>query len=99
MLTAIQYMGNFGSENEARSALVALALQNDYIGGRVLAPAKLGWWEVPSTKELPRVWRVQAFFRFAGAFSAGQTIGDGLRIVMIPESIARQCGVNVEMSR
>ncbi len=82
MRKAIQYVDVGKSKREAHNMLRSLALQIDYLGGRVIKPS-------PSRPG----WRVQAFFDVGGVKARPSTVlMNGARVVLVPEPMARSMG-------
>ena len=83
MIRAIQYTDSFSSEPEAQAAFGFLAIQDDYLGGRVLPPVN------QAGKDS---WRVQTFHE-RGEVACEDLLPDGCRLVMVPESQASSLGI------
>ena len=80
-MLAIQVIAVFKTSSEAKEALEAQAIQDGYLGGRVL----------PSTPEKPG-WKVQTFFEDP---EPDCWLPDDTRHVIIPESTMRAVGIIV----
>lgn len=79
-MPAIQDVSDASSEEHANQALAVMRSQDGFLGGRVLSP---------SAGKL--TWRVQTFFE-TDERSAPAWLPDGLRWVLVPPSLQRQCG-------
>lgn len=87
MTRAVQYIDTLASRLDAEEQLAGLALQDGFLGGRILPPTSI----YPG-------WRLQAFFHY----ESGQTALDinswlptGCRVVLIPDGLARSLGIKV----
>lgn len=80
--TAIQYVDDATSEGAAEQVLGELALQDGYLGGRLLPPAN---------QRGKDTWRVQAFFDATGVHHDDQ-LPDGCRLVVVPPN-GRSLGI------
>lgn len=79
MMRALQVMESARDENEAREMLAGLALQDGYLGGRVLEPSA----SEPN-------WRVQGFMDDE---PEADWLPDGVRRVVVPEGQRRALGL------
>lgn len=83
-MRAIQYIDQADGGNDAASMLEHLAIQVDYLGGRVLPPCgQVG----------KDTWRVQAFFSAEG-IELGDPLPDGCRLVFIPTGLRKTLRIN-----
>lgn len=82
-LAALQYADLCDTEEDARAGLDFLAIQVDYLGGRVLAP---------SVKH-PKQWRIQVFFSADGVPDGTAWLPDGMRRVLVPVSTFSRLGI------
>lgn len=76
----VQVTETYPNENDAREAFSAVADQDGYRGGRVMEPNAVE----------PR-WKVQAFFQDEP--EAAGWLPDGMRRVMVPDSVRARVGV------
>lgn len=83
MIRALQLTEDFQTAMEAREALDTLRTQAGCLGGRILQPG-------PTRCS----WGIQAFFQDEGISDInGQWLPDGLRRVVIPDSIRERLGI------
>ena len=81
LITCIQYIEQYPSENAARDGLAFLETQVDYLGGRALPPTAVN-----------PIWRTQTFFEDTPEAEADLPLPDGCRRV---KAIAGRCGLPV----
>ncbi len=82
MLRAYQLVDSFLTDRDAEESLAFLRTQVDFLGGRVL----------PATAVHPTP-RVQAFFAADVGALESEWLPDGVRLVLVPASIARTLGI------
>lgn len=79
-LWATEYTDDCKSKQDADLVFSGCAMQADFLGGRILPPPGVGWWEVGSKPS--ETWKVQAFFEDCGLENSNH-LPDGRRRVIV----------------
>ena len=88
---ALQVVESFHNQADAEEAFRLQQIQDGYLGGRILPPPTLGWWE-PEGSRPSTEWRIQVFFEDCNPSEDGNSpafMPDGVSRVLILPSFAK----------